>query len=159
MAKPPNSPFEDVTVDLFYFHGQCYLIYLSRLRLWFRSFGLPSCLRSDNGPQFKSHEFSIFLSCTIERLLESSVKAAKQLLAKACPDGNLDSDDFVRALLELRNSPLNSGSSPSSIVFGHEMRSSLPCLPAKYKRPDMQAITSKKSLVSARQAHLYNRGT
>eukprot|EP00095_Tigriopus_kingsejongensis_P003626 maker-scaffold49_size462716-snap-gene-3.33 protein:Tk03626 transcript:maker-scaffold49_size462716-snap-gene-3.33-mRNA-1 annotation:"PREDICTED: uncharacterized protein K02A2.6-like" len=47
MAKPPNSPFEDVAVDLFYFHGPCYLLYMRT--------DCPIGLKSTNSPMTLVH--------------------------------------------------------------------------------------------------------
>eukprot|EP00095_Tigriopus_kingsejongensis_P007452 snap_masked-scaffold574_size133225-processed-gene-0.9 protein:Tk07452 transcript:snap_masked-scaffold574_size133225-processed-gene-0.9-mRNA-1 annotation:"PREDICTED: uncharacterized protein K02A2.6-like" len=83
MAKPPEFPFQDVAVDLFYLNGKCFLVYVDRmsfwfevtrftsdpsstqviqaLRRWFATFGIPVRLRADNELQFRFGEFSSFL--------------------------------------------------------------------------------------------------
>eukprot|EP00095_Tigriopus_kingsejongensis_P008839 snap_masked-scaffold15_size728074-processed-gene-0.6 protein:Tk08839 transcript:snap_masked-scaffold15_size728074-processed-gene-0.6-mRNA-1 annotation:"PREDICTED: uncharacterized protein K02A2.6-like" len=35
MAKPPEFPFQDVAVDLFYLNGKCFLVYVDRMSFWF----------------------------------------------------------------------------------------------------------------------------
>ena len=52
------------------------------------------------------------------------MKSAKRLLrANISPSGSLDSDNFLRALLQLRNTPdPDCRVSPAQIVFGHPLR-------------------------------------
>eukprot|EP00095_Tigriopus_kingsejongensis_P002418 maker-scaffold994_size72573-snap-gene-0.15 protein:Tk02418 transcript:maker-scaffold994_size72573-snap-gene-0.15-mRNA-1 annotation:"hypothetical protein DAPPUDRAFT_269522" len=168
MAKVPNGPFEDVAVDLFYLNNKCYLVHVDHLSYWFElhqfnrdpatrgvitqlwrwfcSLGLSTRLPSDNGPKFRSSEFSSFvstmgvgLSLTTPYNPCSNGLAESALLAKSCPDGNLDSDYFVLVLLEFRNTPVNTGFSPSQVVF--VLRSSVPNIPASYTRQDLQPLS------------------
>ena len=55
---------------------------------------------------------------------EVAVKAAKRLLmANVSPSGDLNDDSFLRALLQLRNTPdPDCDMSPAEIVFGHPLR-------------------------------------
>ena len=55
---------------------------------------------------------------------EVAVKAAKRLLmANVSPSGDLNHDSFLRALLQLRNTPdLDCDMSPAEIVFGRPLR-------------------------------------
>ena len=50
----------------------------------------------------------------------------KHLIAKSTENGNIDSEEFLRALLEWRNTPREGGLSPAQIVFGQPMRSFIP---------------------------------
>jgi len=81
----PTRVFEEVSVDIFSWAGNQYLVYVDRLSGWpsiavwyrkdpsskmvikvirecFVSMGVPNKLRSDGGPQFASAEFSSFMS-------------------------------------------------------------------------------------------------
>ena len=57
---------------------------------------------------------------------EAAVKAMKALVAKLCTSGDLELDKFRHALLEFRNTPGSDGRSPAQVVFGHNLRSSVP---------------------------------
>eukprot|EP00095_Tigriopus_kingsejongensis_P001741 snap_masked-scaffold1923_size24897-processed-gene-0.5 protein:Tk01741 transcript:snap_masked-scaffold1923_size24897-processed-gene-0.5-mRNA-1 annotation:"hypothetical protein DAPPUDRAFT_269522" len=148
MAAVPEYPFQDVGADLFSLHGRTFLILVDCMSLWFEihrftndpssgqvikclrrwfcQFGIPARLRSDNGHQLRSQEFSAFLarysvclSLTTpynprsNGLAESAVKAAKTLLGKCSPSGDIDCDAFQMGILELRNTPTESGHSPA----------------------------------------------
>ena len=55
---------------------------------------------------------------------EVAVKAAKRLLmSNIIPNGDLNNDSFLRALLQLRNTPdPDCNLSPAEVVFGHSLR-------------------------------------
>ena len=59
---------------------------------------------------------------------EVAVKAAKRLLmANVSPRGDLNNDSFLRALLQLRNTPdPDCGMSPAEIVFGRPLQDAFP---------------------------------
>ena len=117
---------------------------IKAIRRIFSSFGVPRKLRSDGGPQFSSAQFQDFLKTwgishgmsapkypQRNGLAEAAVKVLKHLLATATQNGNLNSDEFHRGLIELRNTPRANGRSPSEIVFGHSMRSCIPVYRSK----------------------------
>ena len=56
---------------------------------------------------------------------EAHVKQVKHLIMKTTSNGNLDTEDFDRGLLEIRNTPNASGKSPAQIVYGHSLRSAV----------------------------------
>ena len=83
LEPPPSRIFEDVSVDLFSYNGNSYLVYVDRLSGWptisefvkrdptsndiisqlilqFSNLGVPTRLRSDGGPQFVSRNFNDF---------------------------------------------------------------------------------------------------
>ena len=108
-------------------------------RRCFADVGVPTILRSDCGPQFTSSEFFDFLSrwgVTHKKstpyypqsngLVEAAVKSIKKLILTSTENGNLDTENFQRALLEWRNTPREGGLSPAQIVFGHPLRSFIP---------------------------------
>ena len=107
------------------------------LRKFFSTFGVPEELSSDGGPEFSSSQTGNFLSKWGIRHRKSSayhpqsngraevaVKSVKRLLrSNISPSGSLDNDKFVRALLQLRNTPdPDCKRSPAEIVFGHPIR-------------------------------------
>jgi hypothetical protein len=47
----------------------------------------------------------------------------KKLVIWTVPNGDLDNEVFLQALVEWRNTPRHHGASPAEIVFGHPIRS------------------------------------
>ena len=105
----------------------------------FADLGVPERLRSDGGPQFRSLEFENFLKKfgvihikssphrdQVNRDPESAVKAMKRLVIKCTEEGNIDSEDFLIALLEWRNTPGQTGYSPAQILLGTPMKNITP---------------------------------
>ena len=114
------------------------------LRRWFGTFGVPEELASDGGPEFTSKETQDFLARWGVKHRRSSayfpqsngraevaVKAAKRaLMNNTAPDGSLDTDKMLRALLVIRNTPhQDCKKSPSEIVFNRRLRGVLPYSP------------------------------
>ena len=108
------------------------------LRSVFADTSVPVLLRTDGGPQCTSSTVRRFLQRWGVRHqvsspgyprsnghAESAVKSVKRLIQTTAA-GGLDSDEFARALLELRNTPRADGRSPAQILFGHPLRSSVP---------------------------------
>jgi len=111
------------------------------LRRLMVTFGVPIEVSSDGGPEFKAGETkSFFNKWGIRHRLSSvsfpssngraelAVKAAKRLLMdNISPNGSLDNDAMVRALLVHRNTP-DPGCklSPAQILLGHPLRDTLP---------------------------------
>ena len=92
---------------------------IASLKLTFTTFGIPEELASDGGPEFTASATSDFLrNWGVHHRLSSvafahsnyraevAVKSMKRLLAgKTGPTGTLNSDTFLRALLQYRNTP------------------------------------------------------
>ena len=92
---------------------------ISHLRHFFGIFGVPMEIASDGGPEFKASLTSEFLMrWGIHHLMSSAyfpqsngraevaVKTAKRLLlSNLSPSGSLNTDKFLRAVLQLRNTP------------------------------------------------------
>ena len=108
------------------------------LREFFTALGVPVQIRSDNGPQFNSREFTQFLSRwgvqhapstphypQSNGLAESVVHAMKRLVEKTSRR-DLDDQAFDRGLLEFRNTPRAGGLSPAQVLFGHAIRFIIP---------------------------------
>ncbi|XP_059084410.1 uncharacterized protein LOC131881541 [Tigriopus californicus] len=111
---------------------------IHEFRIFFSLMGAPNILRTDNGPQYRSRLFVDFLTEWGVKWTPSSphhpqsnghaevtVKIIKHLVAKH--DGNINSDNFHAGLLELRNGPRQDGLSPAQRLFGHPLRSQVPC--------------------------------
>lgn len=110
------------------------------LRKWFATFGVPQQLSSDGGPEFSSDITSKFLSTwgvshrvssayhpQSNRRAEVAVKCVKRLMrSNVGPLGTLNTDRFLKAMLQLRNTPdPDCGVSPAEIVFGRPLRDNL----------------------------------
>ena len=107
------------------------------LRLFFRTFGVPDEIASDGGPEFTAETTKRFLAqWDIHHRLSSAyypqsngraevaVKSAKRLLrTNVGPTGSLNTDKFLRAILQLRNTPdPDCKVSPAEIIFGRPLR-------------------------------------
>ena len=110
------------------------------LRKWFCTFGVPRQLSSDGGPEFSaevtaeflkywgvSHRISSAYHAQSNGRAEVAVKAVKRLLrSNVGPAGTLDTDRFLKAMLQFRNTPdPDCGISPAQIVFGRPLRDNL----------------------------------
>ena len=124
------------------------------LRNLFITFGIPEELASDGGPEFVSGEVQKFLSRYGVRHRLSSVgnphsnqraevgiKSMKRLLkGNLNASGTLDDDAFAKAILQYRNTPMQStGMSPAVALFGHPIRDFIPMTRDTYK-PSVQWI-------------------
>lgn len=131
-----NYPFQMIGTDLFQIDGRSFLLTVDYFSKWttvdplsgvrtrdvidvlervFADFGIPECVRSDNGPQHASSEFQAFLARYGVRHVTSSpgyprsngqaerlVQTAKNLLKKCFMEGK----SYYPGLLSLRNTPL-----------------------------------------------------
>ena len=153
----PDRPWEVIGTDLFSIGSDKFLVtvdYLSGfwevdqlttttslavircLKRHIGRYGIPKCLRSDNGPQYASDEFKRFCEeWGIQHITssprypasngkaESAVKAAKDLILKA----RKAKEDPWKAILEYRNVPTAGlQSSPIERFLGRQTRSTLP---------------------------------
>ena len=113
---------------------------ISCLRSLFATFGVPEEFSSDGGPEFTAsatneffknwgvkHRISSAYHPQSNGRAEVAVKSAKRLLrSNTSPNGSLNHDKFLRALLQLRNTPdPDCDLSPSQILFGRPLRDSL----------------------------------
>ena len=107
------------------------------LRSYLATFGVPKEISSDGGPEFTAFVTQDFMRkwdikhCVSSAYFPQSngrakvaVKAAKRfLMSNISSNGDLNNDSFLRALLQLRNSPdPDCDLSPVEIVFGHPLR-------------------------------------
>jgi hypothetical protein len=156
--SPPSTPFEAIFADFFDYGGHHYLVIGDRLSGWvevlgsnattssagassltrhlrtfFSTFGVPTELSSDGGPEFAAgstqeflqrwgvnHRVSSAYFPQSNGRAEVAVKTAKRLLmSNIGPTGSLDHDKFLHAMLQLRNTPdPDCNISPAEVVFG-----------------------------------------
>ena len=111
-------------------------------------YGAPEELSTDGGPPFTSSTFQEFLKtwCVKHRLssvaypqsngqAELAVKTAKRIVkGNTGPQGSLDNDNIARAILQYRNTPIQSiGLSPAQLFLHRRLRDSIPSQPFLYK--------------------------
>ena len=121
---------------------------VKKTREYFTTFNIPEELATDGGPQMTSTTFQNSLAAwgVHHRLsasynphsncrAELAVKTGKRLLRdNVGPDGSLDTDRFMRAIMQFRNTPMQDcRRSPAQMVFGRQMRDFLPNLTHKYE--------------------------
>ena len=131
------------------------------LRTFFATFGVPEELSSDGGPQFiATHTQNFLRAWGIKHRVSSvsfpqsngraevAVKTAKRLLmSNTGPTGNLDNDSFLRAMLQLRNTPdPDCNVSPAQIIFGCPLRDGLSFVNRleKYSNPHIRPLSGVK---------------
>lgn len=135
---------------------------------YFREVGVPLRLRTDGGPPFNSADFQNFMARWGVNHVRSSphypqsnghaeaaVKAAKHLILKTAPDGNIDREEFDRGLLELRNTPTPAGRSPAQVLYGRPLRSCVPASPESFSA-EWQARTEdcdRRAATHKEEAH------
>ena len=113
------------------------------LRHIFATFGVPDDLSSDGGPEFIAGETEDMLRRWGVNLTPSSayfpqsngraevaVRITKRILEdNTGPNGSLNNDNVVRALLQLRNTPdKDCGLSAAEVLFGRRLKDTMPCL-------------------------------
>ena len=113
------------------------------LRHMFATFGVPDDLSSDGGPEFTADETedmlirwgvnhspsSAYFPQSNGRA-EVAVRITKRILEdNVGPNGSLNNDNVVRALLQLRNTPdRDCGLSSAEVLFGRPLKDSMPRL-------------------------------
>ena len=181
----PERPWEVVGADLFEWNQHQYLLivdYLSRyieiaklssttsaaviqhLKSIFARHGIPSTVRTDNGPQFSSDLFCQFAKgwsfqhiTSTPRFPQSNgeaeraVRTIKHMLKK-------ESDPYL-ALMTYRATPLSNGHSPAELLMGRRLRTTLPVVPSSL-RPrwtNLQQLRQKEQESKKRQQRDFNR--
>ena len=180
----PQGPWQRVGADLCQFKGKDYLVlvdYYSRwievLRLYkttaesvisriedvFARFGSPKEVISDNGPQFISADFKKlelkhkFNHITSSPYLpnangeaERAVQTAKRILSQT---------DHWLGLMVYRDTPIAAtGCSPSQLMLGRHIQTTLPVLPAALEPswPDRETVLHRDQATKETYAEHYN---
>jgi len=189
-SEIPKYPFHTVAADLFSLDGSDFMLIVDYFSKWliieplktttslsviqcfektFADFGVACVLRSDNGPQFTSQQFKIFLNEQgIEHLTSSPgypqsngcaeryVRTAKALLKKCKAEGKT----FYGGLRNLRNTPISDKiPSPAVLLQGRVLPDTLPrdlktLFPNSY---DKQVIQNDFEMIKSTQKLNYDR--
>ena len=130
---------------------------IRHLRCFFGTFGVSEEIATDGGPEFMADRTQDFLRTWGVRHRVSSahfpqsngraevaVKTAKRLLmSNTGPTGSLNQDRFLRAMLQLRNTPDPDCSvSPAQLVFGRPLRDAFSFVNRleKFSNPNIRPI-------------------
>ena len=186
MTTPlPSAPWQKIAIDLCMNNGQNYLIVVDYYSRWieilhvsittssaciaklkdvFSRFGIPSELISDNGPQFVSSEFKLFVDkycfnhiTTSPHLpsangeAERAVQTAKRILRQ---------EDPWLALMIYRDTVISAtGCSPSQLMLGRHIRTTLPTLPSALKPslPNPDKVRARDLQTKLSYERQYNR--
>ena len=184
-ASFPSRPWERLGADLFEYRGKIYLIVIDYYSRWieikslpsvqtsaaviqalkeiFAVHGIPHVIMSDNGPQCSSASFLQFAKTygfihttssprypQANGEAERAVRTIKGLLKK-------NTDPYL-ALLMYRSSLLQNGLSPSELLMGRKLKTTLPILPSNLhpKAQQDQTIRQKEEAYRTKQQHNFN---
>ena len=168
----PDRPWQRVGTDLLTYKSVKYITvvdYFSRyveiavlkredslctinvLKSIFARHGVPEEVMSDNGPQYDSAEFANFAKDygfthvtsspgfpRANGAAERSVQTLKAMIRKA--------EDPYKALMAYRSTSLENGYSPTEILFGRRIRTTVPVMPSQLQPcwPDLQEVREKE---------------
>ena len=188
-VEPPDGPWQKIGSDLFTFQGKQYLIvvdYFSRyieiallsstsssavinhMKSIFARHGICQVCITDGGTQYTALEFKKFAEkygfehriSSPERPqgnseAERAVGTIKNLLKKAESAG----EDLYLALLAYRSTPLACGYSPSELLMGRRLRSTIPNTPQQLqpKLVDMAKLREKERIYGKKMADTADR--
>ena len=140
---------------------------ISTMKEYFSTFGIAEQVTSDNGSQYTSHKTQKFFNdWSISHRTSSSyfphsnqraeqgVKSAKRMIRdNIAPDGSLNTDRFLRALLLHRNTPdRDTGLSPAQVIFGRAVRDFFPIKPGNLTlHPEWRITMEQREKALARR--------
>ena len=122
-------------------------VILSKFRCWFHHFGIPEKMSLDGGRNILSAETRAFFkkwgvdarqaSAYFPKSngrAEAAVKTMKRVIeGNIGPQGRIDNDEVMRALLQYRNTPLRTvNKSPAQLLLGRQLRDGIPQPTDKY---------------------------
>ena len=138
---------------------------ITQLRSYISTFGVMDELGTDRGSVYTSSEFRSFLNCFgirhrvssaynphSNQRAEGAVKAAKRLIRdNTGPDGSLDTNSFLAALLMHRNTPASDTKmSPAEVLFGRRLKDLLPIHPEKLRlNPEWHKMLQQREVALA----------
>ncbi|XP_033109311.1 uncharacterized protein K02A2.6-like [Anneissia japonica] len=139
---------------------------IAKMKSQFARQGIPECVISDNGTQFTSELFSQFSKkwnfqhktsspgyAQSNGKAENAVRTAKRLLKKA----KADRKDPYLAILDLRNTPDQDGSSPVQKLMSRRTRNRLPTTSKLLKPKVEKGVFENIKIKKERQELQYNK--
>ena len=181
----PSRAWEKIGTDIFQFEDKYYLVtvdYLTnffeidrldsitshqvirKLKAHFARYGIPCTVFSDNGTQFSSDSFAKFAKDwdfehktssphhpQSNGKAEAAVKIAKTMLKK-------NKNDQFLALLNIRNTPNHTGSSPAQAFLGRRTRTLMPSTPNLLKQTNTEHFKSKLRSKQEKVKSYFNKG-
>ena len=140
---------------------------ITQLRSYISTFGVMDELGTDGASVYTRSEFQFFLkSFGIRHRMssaynphsnqraEGAVKAAKRLIRENTgPDGSLDNNSFLAALIMHRKTPASDTKmSPAQVLFGRHLKDVLPIHPDKLKlNPEWHKMLQQREVALARR--------
>ncbi|XP_065094486.1 uncharacterized protein K02A2.6-like [Ochlerotatus camptorhynchus] len=159
----PTYLYQKVSMDIYELTTQTSAAVIKVCKRNFARFGKPQEVSSDGGPQFMSEEFNMFcqywgvkhsVSAPYHQQgngkAESAVKITKSLMKKA----RESNQDFWELLLQWRNKPNKTGSSPVQRLFNRRTRFGVPMYQGKYL-PKIEENVREKITLQRQQAKAY----
>ena len=135
---------------------------------WFSEKGYPSHFRSDQGTVYSSKKFQEYLEhygikwsplsptyAQSNGMAESNVKSMKHLLTKM-EKPSTKSTEYYDAILEYRNTPRDKGLSPNQVLYGHNVKSTVPTHSSAMQRNFDPEVTEKIMDTRDERARYYN---
>ena len=135
------------------------------LKSLFARHGIPSVIRSDNGPQYSSREFAKFAQDFGFQHITSSPEypqsngAAERAVQTFKKIFRKNPKDLALGLLAYRNAPLFNGYSPAQLLMGRRLQDKLQLRPSRLepKTPDTRKVHTKERAYKQAQAKAYNK--
>ena len=184
--EQPEYPFQHICADFFHHDGAAYLVLVDWYSGWpivspatngakglahilrdtFATFGIPSTLTTDGGPEFTSttirellsswgvqHRLTSAYNPHSNNRAETGVKTIKRMIAgNTGPGGSLQTP-FYKALLAYRNGPSpDTKMSPATCLFGRPTRDLLPTIPYKLQPQSGQKTTQRDQALASRSS-------
>ena len=184
----PDLPYSKIGTDIFEINHKTFLItvdYFSKypeitqlpntrsitiieaLKNNFARHGIPNEVMSDNGPQFRSHEYAEFAKQYNFRPIYSTpyyprsngqteryVQTIKNMIKKC----SLDNIDIQIGLLNYRNTPLEHlNISPAQLLMGRRLRSKIPTTKSNLKPQLIPDTAEKRQHIQQQQKQKYDR--
>ena len=105
-----------------------------------KTFGMPEIISTDRGAEFMAHDFQSMMKENdihhrassaynphSNNRAETAVKSMKRLLDEHAVKKDLQNNNFIKAIITYRNTPLERGlPSPNELLFGRNVRDYLP---------------------------------